>query len=280
MKYAIVILTINPNIYIFKFLEKLKRPNYDLYISIDNNNYQLPNYNNNIINIIKYENDKPLKSGYCSTFYNEDNRVISRDKALFYFCEINKNYDYVWLIEDDVLIPNINTIYNIDVKYTEDDLLSKGNIKASNEEDLNSWHWNKIKNDIHLNLPWYSSMICVIRVSKFLLDKISIYAKTNNRLFMDEALFNTIAMHYKLNIINPEELKYITFSDTFDIETINENNLYHPIKDLSIHTKIHDKFYIDQFTNNTKPSYLYIIILIIIFLLIVGFFIIIINNKY
>ena len=61
-------------------------------------------------------------------------------KVLFYFCKINNEFDFVWIIEDDVLVPTINTIPNIDEKYShfDSDLLSSSNVRNldfNNNED-------------------------------------------------------------------------------------------------------------------------------------------------
>jgi hypothetical protein len=76
-------------------------------------------------------------------------------------------------------------------------------------------------------------MICAIRCSKALLKCINSYAETHNNLFMDEVLFNTIALQNNLNIIVIEELSNILFRKAWKKKDIKETNLYHPIKDMN-----------------------------------------------
>jgi hypothetical protein len=109
MKYAIVILSVKPHKYIFEFLKKLKKDNYDLFVCIDDNSYEVPEFDSSIINIIKYENDEAFNNGFSYTVNTGALKGVlktsSRDKALYYFADINKDYDFIWMIEDDVLIP-------------------------------------------------------------------------------------------------------------------------------------------------------------------------------
>jgi len=95
-------------------------------------------------------------------------------------------------------------------------------------------HWNYIFNNIDIKLPYGRSMICAIRVSKKMMDCIDDYVIKYKRLFMDESLFNTLAIHNKLKIITPVELKNILWRHTWEKEDIINTNLYHPIKDMNI----------------------------------------------
>lgn len=245
--YAIVLLSVKPELKTIEFFTKLKNQNYDLYICIDDNDYIIPNYNKDYINIIKFNDEEPKSHGYYGSVLYFPDRACSRDKALYYFCEINKKYDYVWHIEEDVFIPSINTIKNIDLKYLFGDLLV--NAHTPYDKDPHWPHWGKITNKI--NKPWFCSLICSIRTSKKMLQVISDFVRLNKFLLFDECLYNTLAMHNNLNIINPLELKYITWRDKFTKpEEMNNNNLYHPIKSIELQYKYREIINnIDHFTN-------------------------------
>ena len=75
-------------------------------------------------------------------------------------------------------------------------------------------------------------MICAIRCSKRLLECIYSYVLKHKCLFLDEALFNTIALHNKLNIKVIKELQNIFWKkdNGWKKNEINENYLYHPVK--------------------------------------------------
>jgi hypothetical protein len=229
MNNIICFLTVNPNELFYNFVKKLQNhnKNYDIYICIDNNDYTIPNYNNEI-KLIKINNSICEEAGYKSSVLWLDNKACSRDKSLYYFNNNNINYDYIWFLEEDVFIPSVNTIEVIDNKYNTGDLLvSEHNIINNRRND---WHWKRINRQIKINPPYASSMICAIRCSKKLLKCIDEYVKKYNNLFMDEALFNTISLKNKL-IVNPIiELSSIVWRRDWKQEDINSSYLYHPIK--------------------------------------------------
>jgi hypothetical protein len=76
-------------------------------------------------------------------------------------------------------------------------------------------------------------MISAIRCSRKLLACINDYAEKYNSLFMDEALFTTLAIHNSLNIITPPELSTIEYWRDWQKTDINTDNMYHPMKDIN-----------------------------------------------
>lgn len=227
-------LTVRPNELFYKFVRQL--PNQErIYICIDDNNHSIPGYDG-VIKLIKLDNEMCENAGFKSTLTslgpNWEGKAGSRDKALYYFCKNNIDFNHIWFLEDDVFIPTTKTIYNIDEKYKDGDLLV-----ASNDilNKTSEWYWtNYVYTHMLIEEPYAHSMICAIRCSKRLLFHINKYAESHNTLFMDEVLFNTIAMHEKLDIRVIDELKTITWRDTFQKHEINKNNLYHPIKDIKM----------------------------------------------
>jgi hypothetical protein len=229
-------LTVNPNKLFYDFVKKL--PDIDkTYICIDDNKYNIPDYDGKV-KIIKIDNDICQKNGFHSTLTslncvkNFTGKAGSRDKALYYFYKNNINYDYIWFIEQDVFIPTINTIKHINSKYPDQDLLCQQNNIIYNRQT--NWHWQLVNRQLKDKIlpPYSNSMICAIRCSKKLLKCIFNHALKYNELFLDETLFNTIALHNKL-IVNPiKELNTILWrkSGGWEKSDITENNLYHPIK--------------------------------------------------
>lgn len=231
VKNILCFLTKRPCILFYDFCKKLKNENYDIYIFIDDNNYDIPNCDN-LINIIKIDNKICEDSGFKSSVYYFDNKSCSRDKSLYYFCKNNIDYEYIWFIEEDVFIPSIKTIENIDNKYTCGDLLVESH-KIIYKKDT-TWHWNKINNQIRIDPPYASSMICAIRCSKKILQCINDYVIKYNNLFMDEALFNTLALQNNLDVKVIDELSTIIYKYDWQKEDIKKENLYHPIKSISV----------------------------------------------
>ena len=223
-------LTVTPCEKFYNFIKQLPDIEY-IYICIDNNDYNIPNYDGKI-KIIKIDNKESISNGFHSSVLNYKKKALSRDKALYYFYKNNINYDYIWFIEEDVFIPTIETIKNIDIKYPDNDLL----VSANNiiYQKHTNWHWNVVNRQLNgkLSLPYSKAMICAIRCSKKLLECIFNHALKYKTLFMDEAMFNTLALHNNLNVKDIEELKTIVWRKNWTKNDININNLYHPVKSI------------------------------------------------
>jgi len=235
-KKAICILIVNPNVDTFIFAETLKNEEYDIFICIDNNKVALPEYDTSKINIIAIDNDESKDNYFFGTVAYALDRACSRDKALYYFCKKDKTYDYVWFLEEDVFVPTLKTIPNIDESNKHADLLTNFNevyFSHNNPNNSSIWWQNWWLNEGKIDFPWAHSMICAVRVSKKLLECILDFATKNRHLLFDELLFNTIALHNNLIIANPPELSNIVFSFPDIIpDEVNPDYLYHPIKNL------------------------------------------------
>lgn len=227
----ICLLSVRPCIKTYDFFKSIQsNTQYSVYIVIDDNNYDIPDYDS-IVKIIKIDNKECEKNGFKSTVLKFNNKACSRDKALYYFTNKFIDFNYIWFVEEDVFIPHIHTIENIDKKYGfEHDLLAPShNIINKQKTD---WHWNYIKKQIKINLPYANSMICAIRCSNSMLNSIKEYAIKYNNLFLDEALFNTLAIHNNLKVLSIEELAGIVYRKDWKITEIVDTNLYHPIKNI------------------------------------------------
>ena len=247
---AICLLCVEPNDIHINFLNRLYG-NYTKFMLCDKT---LPVHFNTSSEQIQYIN---IDDNVCSANgYHNSNLCIPKnpsawDKAFYYFCEINNSFDYVWLIEDDVFIPSIYTISNLDEKYRSGDLLSKSN--GVNTDGSIDWYFWNLAIGKH-SLPWYCSMACACRLSKHLFSKIKEYVDTNKTLFFIEIMINTIAMSNELSVITPIEFenilpkppignrhrKFIPNSNKTiwiqnAVNDIQINYLYHPWKDIQQH---------------------------------------------
>jgi len=229
----ICLLSVRPCAETYNFFKSIKiNTQYEVYIVVDDNNYNIPNYDG-VVKVIKINKNECELNGFKSTVLSFDNKACSRDKALYYFTKESIDYNYIWFVEEDVFIPNIHTIENIDKKYESD---SKYDLLVSDHrvitEKQTDWHWNHVNMQIKLKPPYAESMICAIRCSKSMLNCIKEYANAYNNLFMDEALFNTLAIHNNLNILCIKELSSIHYQKDWKKSEIVDTNLYHPIKNI------------------------------------------------
>jgi hypothetical protein len=245
MKNIICFLTVKPTKDFYDFAKNLKNNEYDVYIIIDSNEYMIPEYDG-VIPIIKINNTICEARGFKNTLYYCKNKAFSRDKALYYFTVSKIPFRYLWMIEEDVFIPNTTIISSIDAKYPNFDLLCKANKVTSRITQPIDWHWPKIKSNIFIQLPWACSLVCAIRITPKLLGCIANYAKMFNTLFLDEALFNTIAIHNGLSIRAIDELSKLEFNKIWNINEFSDKYLYHPIKN------IQDQIYIRKHLENSS----------------------------
>lgn len=230
VKHIICFLTVTPSYMFYNYCKQLKNWQTDIYICIDKQGYNIPGYDG-AIPLIRIDNNKCEQAGFKSSVLYYNNRAVSRDKALYYFCKINVNYEYIWFIEEDVFIPTNITIDKLNQKYLTGDLLTKSNdIILSKQTD---WHWPHVFRQTALNPPYAISMICACRLSRKLMYCINAYANTYKNLFLDEVLFNTLALKENLEVLTPIELSTITFKYMWEISNIKLENLYHPMKNMN-----------------------------------------------
>jgi len=239
---AICLLCVRPNKIHIDFFNTIF--NYKLFILCDDNNY---NTNNTNIEFIKIDDNVCFSSGYKNSNCFIKKNPSAWDKVFYYFCKINKNFDYVWILEDDVFVPNNDAFWNLDNKYGAADLLCRSNTNCSQINKLQLCYTANNKYD----LPWYFSMMCCCRISNQLFEEIRKYVEEKDELFFIETMINTIANHKKLIIKEVEEFeningraphgnRYRHFSNgkiiwmTKSIPNIRENYLYHPVKNIEL----------------------------------------------
>jgi hypothetical protein len=147
-------------------------------------------------------------------------------------------YSKIWFIEEDVFIPTLRTISDIDEKYPSADLLVE---EHTHKMDGDTWpHWKHVNDTLDLPLPWVKGMICAVRVSKALMDSIQDYVDKKKRLPFDEVMFNTLAEQNNLTVDTPKELSTIQWRTRWKLEDIKKENLYHPVKEFDTHIEWHN----------------------------------------
>lgn len=243
MKKAVVFLCKQPSKETLLFAEEIgKYTSFNVVVIVDDVEYELP-YSSGSYSPYTVE-DQTCK-GYYYTGCNIskgnthiDKDVIAWDKFLFVFCEALTSYDFAWVFEDDVFIPSIDTIINLDKKYGQYDLVTPNNYaKTDNAMD---WHWPHIFKSI--SGPYYYSMVSAMGISRKLLDKVKQHKEKAGKLFHIEAMFNTIAMQNKLKVIDPLELKSVVWMGEWGINEflLLPDNVFHPKKETAEHPTYRD----------------------------------------
>lgn len=237
-KVAVCYLTRIPDPETVEFADALSKDDrisssVDICIMIDDNNYQIPSHPR--IKFIQINNQECISHGYHSSSKIELHKdCIAWDKALYYFCLLKRTeYSFVWLIEDDTLIPSIDAFVNLHNQFSKGD---QGDlICQKNDENLNgdtsTWKWADVVGKF--SPPWYHSMVCAIGCSRRLLDSIGYYIQQRRFIPFIEYMFNTIAMQSQFKVMNPPELSTVVYRENWTMDHVHQRpmNWFHPVKD-------------------------------------------------
>jgi hypothetical protein len=254
MPNCIALITKEPNPSWMDFLKDFKE--HDVYLIIDENSVDYTDVYKSkypTLNFIQIKNDECADNYFTNSSTTTGmGSIISWDKALYYFSNLNTKYDNVWFIEDDVFFYGESTITELDNKYENSDILvSKCELKKPAE-----WLWSRIH--IGFPEPHYCGMVCAVRMSSTLLYHIDQYARANKSLFCLEAMFISIAMYKGLKLDIPDELKTIVYQKDWQVPEINKMNLYHPVKSINRRNEFRERldgtFKEPIVTEKPKPS--------------------------
>jgi hypothetical protein len=231
-KNCVCLICHKPNDIWFNFLSTFTK--YDIYILIDDNSifYKQKYLKFKNINVIQINNEHCKQRGFINMNFVIKKLITSWEKAIYYFSTINIQYNHVWFFEDDVFFYNENTLLTIDSNYNHSDLLSN-TYNENKYGNKTEWIWNNI--NIKIPPPYYSAMVCCVRMSSKLLSKIKQYANTYKTLFFLEALFPTICKKYNFQYDTPNELTTIVYRTNYENKDINKTCLFHPVKNINTH---------------------------------------------
>jgi hypothetical protein len=232
---AIALLTLNPKRELIEFYKNISTNNYDFYCIVDNNNINKSLINDNV-NFIQIDDHFCARNGFhgFNPVIRKRNAplVSAWDKAIFYFCRLNRSYEHIWFVEDDVFVPDFNLFQTTDSRYQNTDLLSS-KIEVNVTGELKSWVWWKMASHSNIPLPWAKSMVCAFRVSKILLQLLDQHvSKNKNKYKFIEYIFHTLALHNELTVKEADSLSGIVYRRDWVKEDLNFNTFYHPVKSI------------------------------------------------
>ena len=236
MKTAVAFLTNNPRPSTLDFAKQVEEYTpFDVFI-VDDTLNDIPKSSQ--YKVVQIANSHCLNSGYCNSSFTETTTSIRKnpiayDKFCFYFCKLDTSYDFVWVFEDDVFIPRVETIKRLHILNYQADLVTANNtLKNDTTPD---WHWKHIFDKTEP--PYYYSMVCAAGMSKKMLQAVANYVKQKGTLFYVEAMFNTLAMQNNLVVNCPAELKSIVWMGEWNLDThlLLPNNVFHPCKNIDEH---------------------------------------------
>ena len=244
MNNAIVFLCKDLSRSLCEFANKVQNYGFNVLVIVDNKYSLSQMTTTDKFNCCVVDDEVCEKSGYvgCNITGSETHikkKVIAWDKFLYVVCEsdyANTKFPFYWVFEEDVFIPSVDTIKNLNEKYSKNDLVCANNFHKSYE--ANDWHWPKIVDKI--NPPYFHSMVSGCGISSNLLSEIKRFVNDKKTLFHIEAMFNTLAMQNKLNVADPLEFKSVVWMGDWGLDEflLLPNNVFHPVKDISNHERL------------------------------------------
>jgi hypothetical protein len=156
---------------------------------------------------------------------------------IYFFCEEETRYDFVWVFEDDCFIPSVETIQRLHLKYKNHHLVTANNFK--NDGSMQDWHWRYIYDKCKKG-PYAYSMVSACGISRDVFNEIKRYKESEGTLFLIEAMFNTLALQKGLKVIDAFELKSVVWQGKWGLDEfiLLPNNIFHPRKDIEKHYEL------------------------------------------
>lgn len=202
--------------------EKFKDCKYDVVFITD-----LP-INQKINNIIYYDNKECDKRFFMGSGIN---RGRGWDKCIRYLVE-NNNYDYYWILEDDVFFRDLSFIE--DYQDNNSDFIYPKNIKSYNTQ-WRHFNNNTLKFFKKDSIKGSTSYIC--RLSKNVVKKIDLFKNHFKKLVFHEVLFPSLCCVFKLTTFKMlnKHSKYLNTTninndDLLKIFINKDVIVYHPFK--------------------------------------------------
>ena len=242
---VLCLLTYRPTRSLIELFVSLYDPNdeYDYYVVVDDNEYksEVDKWKDSFKKVkwiyIKEEDCKRL--GYKNiNFVVKEGEPSAWDKAMCYFCEKMKNHTYekYWFMEDDVFIPKTDNLYKIDMENVDEDLLLHK--KKTNMSNIEKRQMIEVKRYLEKGYESYlcKSMVCIVRMSKAMMNLIYEYVKRNKTMFFLEFFLCTLGNRHGMKMKVISELSTVLFRRMWKLDNMIEhsNYLYHPIKNVDL----------------------------------------------
>jgi len=221
-KIVVCLLCVCPNDTVIKFAKKIARE-YEVFIIADDINCHVPESN---ITILKISDDESSSAGFTKSSITLSKVTSAWDKALYYFCVRDTSPEHVWFIEEDVMIPRVSLLTELDTRYPDTDLVAKQHVSQDEDPEFSWW----FDADGMMEKPLYRTLVCASRLSRALLNKIKAFVDKYKRLVFVEIMFSTIVDHDRMKLDMPPELSTIIWRYDWTKDTVDENHLFHPIK--------------------------------------------------
>lgn len=231
---TVCFLTITPSASLIQFARRLVKRGHPVYILCDGPpSLEQPTG----IAFLQVDDAECRAAGYVNANPVFPKTPTAWDKALYYFSKVKPSPYPVWFIEDDVFIPRADMLAEIDHDHWATDLLV-GEDRSQRACPAWSW-WGTI--GTKLERPFYSGMVCAVRLSQPLLNEIAAYVERKKSLCFIEYMFHTLAHSADLLVGADERLITVTYREEWDETTVDANHVFHPIKDHVLQDRLREK---------------------------------------
>lgn len=214
-RVAACFLTRIPDPILIEFAQSVRQV-MDAFIMIDDNSYAPPSSTlNPAVRFLQIDNDEAIAHGYCNSSKvhfvwcgaraADETVCISWDKALYYFCHLVRDqYDFVWLIEDDVFIPSVASLERLTERAlagTHDLVTCENRIKNSDPFDSEDWYWYECRDRFRIPLPWYRSLQCACGFSRRMLNEVAKFVETHRAIGFIGTIDLSLVVAYSLSLL-------------------------------------------------------------------------------
>jgi hypothetical protein len=233
-KSTVCLLCVCPDEGVVAFAEKMAEL-YDMYIVCDNVGCKVSD--SSPVHFLRIKDEDARSAGYHSVNASIPKNPSAWDKALYYFCEVEQRPQHVWFVEEDVFVPRPGIFKDLNAKYPDTDFITKQHV--SQDEDPEFYWWYQAEGN--MKKPYYRSLVCASRLSRRLLNEVKDFVHEKHRLFYLEVIFSTMVEQKKMSLVMPDELQTIIFRHDWNADTVDEEHLYHPVKDVKLHDSYRER---------------------------------------
>lgn len=168
--------------------------------------------------------------------------ISAWDKVFFYFCKLNINHSFLWIIESDTFIPSIESFRAIHELYSSTSDLVVQHPNDNIMGDISGWaHW--ILAVKTLPPPWYQSMTNLLGLSRRVLSTISDFVRRRGFNVFHEFVAHSLSINLNLTVVAPMEFDTLTWNrpQPWDLIDNLPNSFFHPVKDWTLQKEWHEK---------------------------------------
>lgn len=246
---ALCFVTTHPELEMLQFVEELAldglKYDVEVFVMVDNDQYEIPiSWISSYVQILHIKNETCTVHGYrrATYVYTWPLEITAWDKAFLYFCELNTQHSFIWIIENDVFIPSIQAFRAIHQLYSPHSELIVQRVIPNIIGNTSAWSHYSVAIGRVLP-PWYRSMANILGLSRRLLTTIADFVRWRGFNVFHEFSAQTLSLNLNMTVISPIEFDTLFWRKSFTWDDIrkNPNNFFHPVKNWTLQKLWHQR---------------------------------------